>query len=84
MSSDTQKTTLIPLTKKMLDASQKFDDPTVGVLAKELGRIWQGLLATLSPTDLAAFMTCYKNLAKRGISNRSGDARFGDPASVRH
>lgn len=80
MNAETKKSTIVPLVKKLFDKSVSIQDVTAGAVAKEIGVLIQGLLSCLSTNETTNFLNIYKTLARRGISTRTGDAKYGDPS----
>lgn len=79
---DAKKSTLLPFFKKYIEHISKYEEIIAGAIAKDFGLILDGFSKILSGTDLLIFLNCFKLLARKGISNRTGDAKFGDPQKV--
>ncbi|KAK4873133.1 hypothetical protein RN001_015162 [Aquatica leii] len=76
---DVKKTTLLPLIKQLCDKALKHDDLTATTIAKEIGKILDGLQYSLTVPECLWFLTFYKRLSTKGLNN---DEFKGSDASM--
>ncbi|KAK4873132.1 hypothetical protein RN001_015161 [Aquatica leii] len=76
---DVKKTTLLPLIKQLCDKALKHDDLTATTIAKEIGKILDGLQYSLTIPECLWFLNFYKRLSTKGLNN---DEFKGSDASM--
>lgn len=76
------KSTILPLVKQLCERSIEKPDVTSTMIAKEFGKILEGLQPCLSMAESLWFLDCYNTLAHRGLASTGGDIFRGDASQV--
>ncbi|KAK4873140.1 hypothetical protein RN001_015169 [Aquatica leii] len=75
---DVKKATLLPLIKQLCNRSLKHDDLTAATIAKEIGKIVDGLQTALTETECTWFLNFYKRLAIKGLDGDTHEFKVTD------
>ncbi|KAF5297424.1 hypothetical protein FQR65_LT01355 [Abscondita terminalis] len=66
---DVKKATLLPLIKQLCDRALKHDDLTATTIAKDIGKLLDGMRYALTIPESIWFLNFYKRLSLKGLSN---------------
>lgn len=74
--------TIVPLIRKLAEKSMDHRDITSSTIAREIGKILEGLQSCLTVADSVWFLELFNNLSHRGLAGTPGDIHRADASQV--
>lgn len=79
---EVKKNTIVPLLKQLAEKSLDLRDYTSSTIAKEIGKILEGLQSCLTVADSVWFLELFNSLSHRGVTSTLGDIINADATQV--